>query len=351
MRRTGYLGLSLILIFALLVPALPGFGQEQKTPQAKTRPEYDAYIAFFNEKDPVKKAALGEKFIVDFKESDYIPSSHRMIIGAYAGAQNWAKVIEASDRAVGITGADNSLKLFANFNAMVASSNSVPPNVDKVVNYGDKVLALDPTNFNAMIVISNAITNKLPTDAAARTAALDKSEDLAKKALTGVEAMMAKADAATKPQLTEIEGNLHSTLGLVANNRQDYNKSIQEYEQAIQRTPKDDLAHFYLAADYQTLGANATKEYLAALKAENDAKAAKAEQPQIDELAARRGGLQDDVQKYRDKAIDEYAIAVAIGGPVSAQAKDVLTKLWTGKNENTNGMQEFIDQKKAQLPK
>src|SRR6185295_3676655 len=99
MKRTSYLGVSLFLMFALVVSALPGFGQE-KTPQAKTRPEYDAYLALYNEKDPAKKAALGEKFITDFKESDYIPNAHNYIIGGYAGAKNWAKVIEAADRAV-----------------------------------------------------------------------------------------------------------------------------------------------------------------------------------------------------------------------------------------------------------
>ena len=59
MRRTGYLGVSLILLLALTVPALPSFAQAQQ-PQLKTQPEYNGYVAIFNEKDPVKKAALAE---------------------------------------------------------------------------------------------------------------------------------------------------------------------------------------------------------------------------------------------------------------------------------------------------
>ena len=71
MRRTGYLGISLLLVFVLAASALPGFGQaapaaQAKGPQAKTQAEYTAYVTFFNEKDPVKKAPLGEKFITDF---------------------------------------------------------------------------------------------------------------------------------------------------------------------------------------------------------------------------------------------------------------------------------------------
>src|SRR5262249_25298312 len=112
MRRTGYLGLSLLLILVLVVSALPGFGQaaQARQPQAKTQPEYNAYLALFNEKDPAKKAELGEKFITDFKESDFVANAYRMILGGYAGTNNWPKVMDAADRAAAWSGADNTLK-------------------------------------------------------------------------------------------------------------------------------------------------------------------------------------------------------------------------------------------------
>jgi hypothetical protein len=343
MRRTGFLGLSLFLLSALVVSALPAFAQE-KQPQAKTRPEYDAYLAVYNEKDPAKKAELGEKFITEFKESEFLPNAHTMIIGAYVNAKNWPKVIEVGDRAAALPNADNKLKAYAYANAMIASQNT--NNIDKVITYGEKVLAITPDDLNTMITLSAVIPAKLPADAAGKTAALDKASDLATKALAGVQKLAATAGAAEKPQLAQIEGNLHGTLGLIAYNRPDYMKSIQEYELAIQRTPKDDVAHFYLGLDYQALAAQASRDYQAAVNAENAAKAARAEQPAIDELAAKREGLAEDVRKARDKAIEEFAIATAIGGQVGAQAKDALTKLWTAKNENTNGMEEFIAQKK-----
>jgi tetratricopeptide (TPR) repeat protein len=346
MKRTGYLGISLSLLLALAVSALPGFSQD-KQPQLKTKPEYDAYLAVYNEKDPVKKAELGEKFISEFKESEGIPNVYTMTIGAYTNAKNWAKVIDAADRAAALPQADNKLKGYAYGSAMIASQNM--NNIDKVISYGEKVLMIDPNDLNAMITLSSVIPMKLPADEAGKKAALDKASDLATKALAGVGGMMSKADNQLKQQLVQIEGTLYANLGLVAYNRQDYNKSIQEYEQAIQRTPKDELAHYYLALDYQTLAAQASKEFTAAVEAENKAKASKADQPVIDELVAKRTGLADDVAKYRDKAIDEFAITVAIGGQVSSQARDALTKLWTVKNENTNGLEEFIAQKKQQL--
>jgi len=86
------------------------------------------------------------------------------------------------------------------------------------------------------------------------------------------------------------------------------------------------------------------------VKSENDAKAAKAEQPVIDEIVAKRTGLQEDINKYRDKAIDEFALTVAIGGQLATQAKDQLTKLWSVKNnDSTAGMDDFIQEKKKTL--
>jgi tetratricopeptide (TPR) repeat protein len=352
MRRTGYLGVSLLLILVFAIFALQGFGQaapaaQARQPQAKTTAEYNAYKALYDEQNPQKKAELGEKFLTDFKESDFISNTYTMIIGAYIKAQNWAKAIDAADRAAAAPGADDKLKAYAFANAMIAAQNT--NNLDKVITYGEKVLAIDPNDLNTMIVLSAVIPAKLPADEAGKKAALDKAAALATKALAGVEPMLAKADAQSKAQLVQIEGNLHSTLGLIAYNRPDYNQSIQEYELAIKSTPKDDVAHFYLGLDFQALAAQASRDYQAAVKAENDAKAARADQPTVDELAAKRGGLEEDVRKYRDRAIDEFAIATVLGGQVGPQAKDALTKLWTSKNDNTDGLEEFIAQKKQQV--
>jgi hypothetical protein len=119
---------------------------------------------------------------------------------------------------------------------------------------------------------------------------------------------------------------------------------------ALQKTPKDDIAHFYMGLDYQAQAAQVSRDYQAAVTAENEAKAARAEQPVIDELSAKSAGLADDTRKARDKAIDEFAIATAIGGQVAAQARTALTTMWMNKNnDSTAGLEEFIAQKKAEL--
>jgi tetratricopeptide (TPR) repeat protein len=346
MRRTGYLGVTLFLLLALATAA-PSFGQA-KQPQLKTQPEYNAYRAIYDEKDPAKKAPLGEKFIADFKDSEGIPNAFRMTIGAYAAAKNWAKVIATANQAAAFPGTDNDLKAVAYGNAMVAAQNL--NDIDQVISYGEKVLAIQPDDLNAMITVSAVIPGKLPADDAGKKKSLDRAQELASKGLTGVQAMEAKAAAADKAQLEQIEGNLHATLGLVAYNRPDYQKSIQEYEAAIQKTPKDEVSHYYLAVNFQTLAAQASRAYQAAVDAENKAKAARADQPTIDELSAKSSGLADDVKKARDRAIDEFAITVALGGQLTPQAKDALTKLWNAKNnDSTAGMEEFVAEKKKAL--
>jgi len=280
----------------------------------------------------------------EYDESDFIPQTHRAIVGAYSKAQNWDKVMEAADRAATSAGADNTLKAFVYGNAMMAAQNS--NNLDKVISYGDKVLAIAPDDVDTMMVVSAAIPMKLPADGAAKNAALDKASTLATKALAALQPAIAQAQAAQKPALLQAEGQLHGTLGLVAYNRPDHKKAVEEYEAAVKGTPKDDLIRYYLGASYSALTSQASKDFQAAVNALNDAKKARADQPTIDELDARQQGLATDFRNYRDKAIEEFAIAVALGGQVTQQARAELTKLWMAKNENTNGMEEFIAQKK-----
>jgi tetratricopeptide (TPR) repeat protein len=354
MKRTCYLGLSLLLILALGVPA---FSQQAPAPQpqAKSQAEYNAYKALYDEMNPAKKAELGEKFLVDFKESDFVGQSYTMIIGAYSRAQNWAKVMDAADRAVAFPKADNRLKTFAFQNAMVAAQQA--DNFPKIVEYGDKLLAVDPTNLNAMIALSSMLPERLPMDEAAKKAALDKASDLAAKAMTGVTALFAQpkppsiTDAQWSQEKATLEGNLHATMGFIALNNRDYAKAVEHYETALKSIPKDGVAHFRLGLAYQFLTSDASKKLVDTITTLNAAKASRGDQVQIDELDAQRQGVQQDLEEKRDKAIDQLAIAVALGGVVAQPARDALTKLYQSKTPDgsTAGLEELIAKKKSEL--
>jgi tetratricopeptide (TPR) repeat protein len=350
MKRIAYLGFSLVV---LLVLEVPGFAQ-QCAP--KTRPEYDAYVAFFNEKVPAKRAELAEKYLTDFK--DTVPeckaSAYQAVVKAYVDSQNWAKALDAAGKVdTMLPNATPQTKAVIYSHGMSAAQQS--NNLEKTIEFGDKVLAIAPEDANTLITLSSMIPERLPADAAAKEAALGKAEQYATRA----QAQVAKIFGGPKPagmsdadwntQHVTIESQLHSTLGFIQLNRMAYEKAVDEYLQTLKATPKDGVAWYRLGLAYNGQASAATKKYLEALKAENDAIAAKADRPQIDEFKAKREALETELRDKRDKAIDALAGAVAVGGTASQPAKDQLSKLYQQKNGSTEGLEELINQKKQQL--
>jgi hypothetical protein len=275
MTQTGYLRSFLLVILVLAVSAVSGFGQaaQGRTPAPKTPAEFNAYTAAYNEKDPAKKAELAEKFIGDFKDSELLSGAYSMVISGSMNSKNWAKAMESADKVSVLPGVDDKTKKFAYENALMAANND--NNIDKVLSYGDKVLAMDPNNLNTLVTVSTAIPIKYPTN----KDQLKIAADMATKALAGLQPVLAQASGEQKKAIATIDGTLHDVLGVVAYNNQDYMKSMEYYQTAIKDNMKDDNAHFYLAYNYLALMAQASKAYQAAFKAETDAIAAKADQP------------------------------------------------------------------------
>src|SRR4029450_13524365 len=81
-------------IFALCLLLSPSKGiyaqvaAEQKQPQAKTKAEYDAYLALFNEQDPSKKSELATKFLTDYPDTEFKTYIYQMLINSYAQLGN-----------------------------------------------------------------------------------------------------------------------------------------------------------------------------------------------------------------------------------------------------------------------
>jgi hypothetical protein len=345
MKRSGYLENSLFSVVMSAALALPGFAQaaQVKTPQTRTVPEFNSYNDCYKETDFAKKADLCQKFVDGFNDSDFLVSGYKLIIQSYYQSKNWQLLMDVADRAAALPSADDSLKSYAYETAMVGAENA--KDLAKCVSYGEKVLAMNPDNLTALYTVSGVIPQKSSTD----IAALNRAAEMARKALLIAAQMMEKATPQEKPQLVVLDGTLHGTLGLISYDKMDYTESIKEYQTAIKDNVKDDESHFFLANDYIGLMTQVSQNYQTSFAAENAAKAAKADQPTVDELAAKRSAFGDDVLKYRDLIIDELAITVAINGPYTPQAKPALTKQWTDKNNNTTGLDDFVNQKKNQL--
>jgi tetratricopeptide (TPR) repeat protein len=337
MKKTAYLGFSLLLIWAL---AIPSFAQNN-TPDG-------LYTAFYNEMDAAKKLALGEQFINNpdpaFKSSQYLPYIFQTVFGRYVQSQNVAKTVETADKlATLVPSADNKLKgfVFGQTMATAYQANNIP----KTLEYGEKLLTLDPGNVNALMVLPPAILSTLPPEGPARNTALAKAEDYSKKLIATA------APAGVPPaQWQGVQAQAHAQVGQVNLMKGMYTEAATSLEAALKLNPKDDAGHYQLGLAYQNQLANAQKMVLDAYTAENAAKNSRADQLQIDELAARRSALEAEFRARRDMAIDSFARAVAIGGPNAANARTQLERLYKQKNNDSlDGLDALIAQKKSEL--
>jgi tetratricopeptide (TPR) repeat protein len=337
MRKTAYVALVLILVFAI-----SGFSQQ---PQWKTKAAYDAYNAAFTEKDPAKKAELAAKFLTDFKAEDisFQVNAYLMMTKGYLDAKNYPKAMEVAgkvDEALPNVPAAQKTTIFS-YGMMAAQASN---DVGKTVEFGEKTLAIAPDDANTLIILAGLIPERLPADDAGKKAALDKAEGYTNKAMTLVGKIFDGPKPANMPdadwnaQKTSVIAGLHSDLGLIALNRADYEKSVAEYAQVIKMTPKDPLAQFRLGLAYSGQAAAITKTYVASVNDQNEAIKANADKAQIDDLKAKSDKLEQELRAKRTQATDALATAVAIGGPVSQPATDQLKKLWTGTPEEMNAL-------------
>src|SRR5262249_964004 len=133
-------------------------------------------------------------------------------------------------------------------------------------------------------------------------------------------------------------------------NQNEYAQSATEYLTVLVSNPKDAVAHFYLGVDYRALAASASQALIAIVKKEGDARAARADQPTIDEILAARQAIEQDVVAKRDKAIEELANAVALEDErIAEQAQDALAKLYITRNNSLDGLELLIQQRKEQF--
>jgi len=266
------------------------------------------------------------------------------VFNSYATSGNVAKTIETADKLGTIVpNADAKLKTAVYGGAMAVAYQA--NNTAKTIEYGEKLLAIDPTNLNALMVLPPALLVSLPAAGGARDAALTKAQDYSKKLLAAT-----KPAGVGDPEWQSVQAQAHASIGQVLLTKNQYPEAAAEFVQTLKLNPKDEGTHYQLGVVYSNQATAAQKLALDAYTAENAAKTAKADQLQIDELAARRDALQTDFRTKRDMAIDEFAKAVALAGPNAAPARTQLERLYKSKNnESLEGLDAFIAQKKTEL--
>jgi tetratricopeptide (TPR) repeat protein len=339
MRRTAYLGCSLLMVSALMVPSL---GWAQAPPNSD-----DAYRDFYAQQDPQKKAQMGEKFLTDFKDSQYKDPVYRTLITIYEKASNWNKVIEVATKIdQWLPAATPQTKASTYAKAMTAAQQS--NNAAQTISFGEKVLAIAPNDVNTLITLATTIPRALPTDAAGKTASLEKAQKYATQSLAEVGKLDAKSAGLSEADWTAFrsttEGTLHSTLGEISYDRMEYDKAIEEFTTAIKTLPKDGTSWYLMGLSLDQQGNALTKRYLDAVKATNEAVSAHADKVQIDDMKAQSDGLEQALRAKREEAINALASAVAFGVETARPRLQTLYK--TKNNDSLDGLDQLIASKK-----
>jgi tetratricopeptide (TPR) repeat protein len=337
MKRTAYLGSPLLLILMLLVPRL-GWAQA----------DVDAYTAFYAEENAARKIAMGEKFLADFKTSQYGEPVFLTIVPLFAKANNWAKVIEYVDKleqTVPQMKPNNKAVMYAQGMTAAQQSN----NAAKAIAFGEKVLTVAPGDVNTLVTLSSTIPRTLPPDAAGKRAALQKAQEYATKALTELPKLQAKdlglSEADWSAQRTATEGTIRSTLGEIYFHQADYEKAVTELTTASKSSPKDPNVWMFLGLSLDQQYNGFAKNYNTAFKAMNDAIKEKKDKFQIEELAAQAEALQATATAKRGEAIQALASAVAFG---AQQVRPRLEALYKAQHQDSlDGLDRLIQSKKG----
>jgi tetratricopeptide (TPR) repeat protein len=314
MRKIVNWGLSLSLILAF---ATPGLAQKITDPA-----EYTAYMGAFNEKDLSKKGPLAEKFLADYPKTDARNQAYMMMILSYGQTQNWAKTLEAADRqAKDAPNLPASDKNQISEIGMLAASQL--KNTAKVAEYAEKVLAVQPNHFPALISLWETVVSKQPMDPT-------RTLEVTRRALGIKTKPQGYADA----QWNAIQVQLHRTVCLVMVNQQKYQDSIPECRAALSINSKDGDSWYLIGLALKPELIEAVRQYEASNKEYNDNRTAGP--IVVDELMAKMKGLENIASEKNKEVLDAFARAVAFGGAYATQARSELQKMFTGTPEELN---------------
>jgi len=189
------------------------------------------------ESDAAKKTQAGEDFVSKFPNSSYLPVVYQHLTIAY---------IQAGQ-------------------------------VDKGVAMGEKTLQANPADYRIMAVLAQTISRTLNDQTPDAAAKLAKAEGYAKGAITGVGTWV-KPDTMSDANFTALKNEIlamaHSTLGLVAIHRGNFEGAIPDLAQAVELGSNADPTNYYLlglanqnAGHYEP--ASAAFEKCAAVKGTN----------------------------------------------------------------------------------
>jgi tetratricopeptide (TPR) repeat protein len=321
--------------------AAPGFAQQNQT--INDPAEYKVYMdTVYNEKDPAKKAAGGEKYLTTYPNSVMRTQTYMDILLSYYQTQNWAKALETADKQAQMAPALSAeQKKTVNLVGMSAAEQT--KNVAKLVSYVDKVLADDPKHSGALVTMSNHLATTIPTDAAKVPDHLKKTLEIARRALAAP-----KIAGLSDAQWNAILVQLHDTATMALYNQKMYAETVTEAQAALKIDKKDGNAYYLMGLAMKPAVKEAIDKYTEAVAKMNLEENRKADQLVRDELKANADGLLSAATTKKDDLAQVFAKSVATGWANAAVARKELMQVFQGTPEELN---KLIEDMKIEISK
>jgi tetratricopeptide (TPR) repeat protein len=121
--------------------------------------------------------------------------------------------------------------------------------VPKMVEYGEKELALAPNDVSTLAILGQTLPRRLPSDPSEAAQALNKAEKYSKQAIE-IAPTLPKPAEMTDEQFEKAKNQslamAHSGLGLVFVRRGKYAEAVPELELAVKIDPIPDPVNYYL---------------------------------------------------------------------------------------------------------
>jgi len=223
--ETKGLAVKSAVLFALLSPSpvapaqLESYVIEPKPPQAQSREELRAYLDVTQAAEPQRTIELGARFVQNFPRSEFLAQVYRRQMHAHRNLGDAERTIQA----------------------------------------GEKARSSNPFDVDTLLTLASVLPGQSGETRGADTV-LDRAEDYALRALQELATLKASRSVRLANWLAFLRrqrASAHESLGVVAFQRGEYRKSVQEFELSTQdNLDAEGSQLFRLGVAYQYVGEN-----------------------------------------------------------------------------------------------
>jgi tetratricopeptide (TPR) repeat protein len=180
-------------------------------------------------------------------------------------------------------------------------------NVAVTVAMGDKILAKSPMDIPVMLTVARVVAQKPPPDK--KTEALASAEEMGQVAVNQITTLLNNPNITMPPeQRNEWHYRAHSVMGLIYNQKGNYDDAVKAYKVALSFKKNDGVAFYYM------------------------------------------GFALYSAKKY-DEAIDAALKSAFVKGPLEANAKELVRELYRLTKKPTTDLDKDIQAAGERLSK